>query len=135
MFLAVQVALLIVGLIVMTRGRFEVAGREVTNPIASMVGIILAAQMPIALLIGIILGLTDGPSAPAVTVPTRAGEPVAAQTVAAPRSPNDNWWVDPLITCGAFVLAAGLTGIAMRSADDAADLYASLNPADADPAR
>jgi hypothetical protein len=132
MFLAVQIALLAVGLYVMSRGRFEIGGREVANPIASMVGIILAAQLPIALLISIVLGLTDGPAANPVAVPTRAGEAAPVATVAAPRSADDNWWVDPLITCGALVLAAGLTGIALRSADETEDLYASLSPADAD---
>jgi hypothetical protein len=130
MFIAVQVALLIAGLVIMTRGRFEIGGREIANPIASMVGIILVAQMPIALAISIVLGLTDGPGADAIAIPTRAGEAVAVQTVAPPRSSTDNWWVDPLITCGAVVLAAGLTGIALRSADDTADIYASLSPTD-----
>jgi hypothetical protein len=134
MFIAVQVALLIVGFYIMFRGRFEIGGREISNPIASMVGIILVAQMPIALLISIVLGLTDGPSGTAVAVPTRAGEAAPVVTVAT-RSADENWWVDPLITCGAFVLAAGLTGIALRSADEAEDLYASLGPVDADRAR
>jgi hypothetical protein len=132
MFLAVQIALLVVGLYVMSRGRFEIGGREVGNPIASMVGIILAAQLPIALLISIVLGLTEGPTAEPIAVPTRAGEAAPVVTVAGPRSADDNWWVDPLITCGALVLAAGLTGIALRSADEADDVYASLGPADGD---
>ena len=135
MFLAVQVVLLIIGLVLMTRGRFEIGGREITNPIASMIGIILVAQLPIALLIGIVMGLTDGPSDPPITLPTRAGEAAAAVTVAAPRSANDNWWVDPAVTCTALLIAAGLTGIALRTADEAEDIYASLKPADVKPAR
>src|SRR5262245_39883628 len=91
MFIAIQVGLLIAGLVIMTRGKYGVAGRVVTNPIASMVGIILAAQLPIALLISIILGLTEGPDAPAVVVPTRAGSAEAVQAVAAPRSASDHW--------------------------------------------
>jgi len=135
MFLAVQVVLLIVGLVLMTRGRFEIGGREITTPIPSMIGIIRVAQLPIALLISIVIGLTDGPSAEAITVPTRAGEAAPAVTVAAPRSANDNWWVDPAITCTALLIAAGLTGIALRTADEAEDIYASLGPPDTKPAR
>jgi hypothetical protein len=129
-FTAIQVGLLVAGLVIMSRGKYGIAGRVVTNPIASMVGIILAAQLPIALLISIILGLTEGSSDPPVVVPTRAGSAEAVQTVAAPRSASDHWWVDPLITCGALVMAAGLTAIAMQSAEENDVVYASLIPAE-----
>src|SRR5438067_439197 len=115
MFIAVQVALLVLGLYIMSRGRFAVGDREVANPLASVIGIVLAAQLPIALLIGIVLSLTAEPSAPPIALPTRAGEPVAVVTVAAPRSANDHWWVDPLITCGAIVFAAGLTALGLQT--------------------
>src|SRR5438105_565054 len=107
MFLAVQIALVVVGLVIMTRGRFEVGGRAVTNPIASLVGIILAAQLPVALGIGIVLGLTDGPAAAApqpaggpIVVPYQPpGQPVVVPPAApaAVRDESANWWVDPLI--------------------------------------
>jgi hypothetical protein len=132
MFIAVQIALLVLGLYIMTRGRYEFAGREVTNPMASMVGIVLVGQLPIALLISIVLGLTAEPSTPPMTLPTRAGEVAPSVTVAAPRSTNDFWWVDPLITCGALMLAAGMTAVGLTAAHENDDVYASLRPADAD---
>jgi hypothetical protein len=129
MFLAILVTLAVIGMYVMTRGRFEIGNREISNPLASRVGIVLIAQLPIALAIGIVVGLTGEPGGPAVAIPTRAGEPVAAVTVA-PRTGDEHWWVDPLITCGAVVLAAGLTGVGLKSADETENLYASLNAAD-----
>ena len=76
MFIAVQVALVVAGLYIMSRGRFEIGGRVVTNPSASLIGIVLTAQFPVALLLGIVLALTDGPApAAAPPIPTHAGEP------------------------------------------------------------
>jgi len=129
MFLAVQVALAALGLVVMTRGRFRVGDRSVTNPIASLVGIILTAQLPLALLIGIVLGLTDEPgpaaaqSAGPVVVPYQPpGQPVVVPPPTVARDESANWWVDPLITCMAMLMAAGVTAIGMRADDTAAEL-------------
>jgi hypothetical protein len=135
MFIAVQVVLLLVGLYIMTRGRFQIGDRTIANPVASLVGIVLIAQLPIALLISIVLGLTAEPTASTVLIPTRAGEATPVQALAAPRSMDDNWWVDPLITCGAVVLAAAMTGIALRAESDTDDVFASLSPADGDRAQ
>jgi hypothetical protein len=99
---------------------------------ASMVGIVLVAQLPIALLIGIVLGLTAEPTAPAITLPTRAGEAAPTVAVAAPRSADDFWWVDPLITCGSLMLAAGMTAVGLTAAHENDHVYASLRPAEAD---
>jgi hypothetical protein len=134
MFISVQVALMVVGLFIMSRGRFTIGGREVGNPVASLVGMILAAQLPAALLIGIVLGLIDGPSAPPVVIPTRAGQPPVVSNVVAARPANDNWWVDPLVTCGAVLAAAGLTALALRAANETEEVFASLRPADTDAA-
>jgi hypothetical protein len=130
MFIGIQAALVLVGLFFMARGRFDVGGREVGNPIASLVGIVLIAQLPLALLIGIVLALTDGPAAPAMTIPTRAGEPVAVKTVAAASSADGNWWIDPLVTCGAVLLAAGMTAIALQTEEENQDVFAELQPTD-----
>jgi hypothetical protein len=135
MFIAIQVALLVVGLYIMSRGRFDIGDRTVTNPVASLVGIVLAAQLPLALLIGIILGLTDSSGTNTVQVPTRAGTPVAVQVVAPPRSLDDNWWVDPLVTCSAILLSAAMIAIALRNENDTEDVYASLSRADGEPAQ
>ena len=134
MFIGVQVGLVAVGLFIMSRGRFSIGEREVGNPIASLVGIVFAAQLPLALLVSIILGLTDGPPAPAIVIPTHAGQPPIVSNVVAPREANDNWWVDPLVTCTAVLAAAGLTGMALRSDSESDAVLASLHPADADPA-
>ncbi len=120
MFIAVQVTLAVIGLAVMIRGRFDLGDRPVTNPVASLVGIVLTAQLPIALLIDIVLGLTADPAAAAGA----AGSATAAASDA-------NWWVHPLITCMAVLLAAGMTGIALRTDDATEDVYASLKPAEA----
>lgn len=130
MFIGVQVMLVVVGLFLMSRGRFSIGDREVGNPIASLVGIILAAQLPLALLIGIVLGLTDGPPPPTIVIPTRAGQPPAIPTVVATKQADDNWWVDPLVTCSAILVAAGLTGVALKSATETEAVLASLQPAD-----
>jgi hypothetical protein len=135
MFIAIQVMLLVVGLYIMSRGRFDIGDRTVGNPVASLVGIVLAAQLPVALLIGIVLGLTDGPGANAVQVPTRAGSPVPVQAIAPSRSIDDNWWVDPLVTCSAIVLCSAMIAISLRNENDTDDVYASLSPADGEAAR
>jgi hypothetical protein len=135
MFIAIQVALLIAGLYIMSRGRFEIGDRTVNNPVASLVGIVLAAQLPLALLIGIVLGLLDGPGTNTVQIPTRAGTPVQVQVNAPSRSNDDNWWVDPLVTCGAIVLSAAMIAIALRTENETEDVYASLGPADSEPAQ
>jgi hypothetical protein len=132
MFLAVQLALLAAGLYIMIRGRYVIGGREVTNPMASMVGIVLIAQMPIALLISIILGLTAEPTTPPITLPTRAGEVAPTVAVAAPRTGAEYWWIDPLITCGALVMAAGMTAVGLTASHENDEVYASLRPADGD---
>ena len=79
MFIAVQVVLLLVGLYIMTRGRFQIGDRTINNPIASLVGIVLIAQLPIALLISIVLGLTTEPSGTPVLIPTRAASTMSAR--------------------------------------------------------
>jgi hypothetical protein len=115
----------------MARGRFTIGDREVTNPVASLVGIILVAQLPLALLLSITLNLTDGtPATTAVQVPSRAGQPVQVVNVPVSGSASEYWWVDPLITCGAVLAAAGLTGIALRSANETEEVFARLGPAD-----
>jgi hypothetical protein len=135
MFIGIQFVLVVVGLFIMSRGRFSIGDREVGNPVASLVGIVLAAQLPLALLVSIVLGLTDAPPVTkAVQVPTRAGQPVQVVHVPVPGSANDNWWVDPLITCGAVLVAAGLTAIALRAANETEDVFASLRPAEPDAA-
>lgn len=134
MFIGIQVGLVVVGLFIMSRGRFSVGGREVSNPVASLVGIVLAGQLPFALLISIVLGLTDGPATTAVPIPTRAGQPAVFSPVASARSTDDNWWVDPLVTCGAVLAAAGLTALALREANVTDDVIASLRPAESDAA-
>jgi hypothetical protein len=134
MFLAIQVVLLAVGLVIMSRGKYEIAGRVIVNPIASLVGIILAAQLPIALIAWMVLW-TSEPAAPTVAVPTRAGEAAPVANVAPPRSVNENWWVDPLITCGALLAAAALTGIAMRTDSETEEVLAGLTPAETDAAQ
>ena len=135
MFLGIQIALVAVGLFVMIRGRFEIGGREVGNPMASLVGIILIGQLPLALMVSIVLSLTAEPAAAAVVVPTRAGSTAPVVAVAGPRAPDENWWVDPLITCTAVLAAGGLTGLGLRSADETEDVLARLAPADTDAAR
>jgi hypothetical protein len=134
MFIAVQVGLLVLGLYLMSRGRFHIGNREVANPMASVIGIVLIAQLPIALLIGIVLGLTAEPPAPAIAVPTRAGEVAPVVTVAPPRSTNEDWWVDPLITCGAVVLAASLTALALQTSNETEDVFARLQSSGGDAA-
>jgi hypothetical protein len=135
MFIGVQIALVVVGLFIMSRGRFSVGGREVGNPIASLVGIVLAGQLPFALLVGIVLSLTDGPPAmTAMQIPTRAGQPVQFVNVPVSQPANEYWWVDPLITCGAVLAAAGLTAMALREANETDDVIASLRPAQSDAA-
>jgi len=131
MFIGIQAALVVIGLFIMVRGRFSIGGREVSNPVASLVGIILAAQLPLALLIGIVLRLTDGPTATtSVQIPTRAGQPVQVVNVPVPHAVDENWWVDPLITCVAVLAAAGLTAMALREANEAEEVFASLRPVD-----
>jgi len=122
MFIAVQVALAVIGLFIMTRGRFEVGDRAVTNPVASLVGIVLIAQLPVALLIGILLALNDGPA----LIPVPGDTPV--------RPEDAYWWIDPLVTCGAVVMAATVTAIALRAENEAEDVYASLHPVTDEPA-
>jgi Na+-driven multidrug efflux pump len=136
MFLAVQIVLVVVGLVILTRGRFQVAGQTVVNPIASLVGIILTAQLPLALLLGIVLTLTDEapaaaagqPAGPVVVPYQPPGQPIVvppATPAAAKADPTAAyWWVDPLITCLAVVMAAGLTGIGLRSDGEADELFA-----------
>jgi hypothetical protein len=128
MFIGIQVGLVVVGLYVMIRGRFDLGDREVTNPIASLVGIVLVAQLPLALLISIALRFTDVASPAAAPVPSRAGTAPATVAAATPEE-DPNWWVDPVITCGALLLAAGMTAVGMRSDDEYRDVYASLKPA------
>jgi hypothetical protein len=135
MFIAVQIILVAFGLIIMSRGRFRIGDREVSNPIASLVGIILAGQLPLALLIGIVLGFSDGANSTTVAIPTRAGQAQMSMTISTPRSTADYWWVDPLITCGAFLAATGLTAMALREANDTEYVIASLHPAESDAAR
>jgi hypothetical protein len=131
MFIVIQIALVLVGFVFMARGKFTIGDREVTNPVASLVGIILVAQLPLALLLGITLNLTDGtPATTAVQVPSRAGQPVQVVNVPVSGSASEYWWVDPLITCGAVLAAAGLTGIALRSANETEEVFARLGPAD-----
>ncbi len=131
MFISVQIALVVVGLFLMSRGRFSIGDREVGNPMASLVGIVLVAQLPLALLISIAIGLTDGPAlTTAAPIPTRAGQPVQMVQVPVSGSADGNWWVDPLVTCGAVLAAAGLTAIALRSANETEDILASLRPAE-----
>lgn len=130
MFLGIQIGLVAVGLYVMVRGRFDIGGREVGNPIASLVGIILIGQLPLALLLGIVLSLTAEPSTPPLEVPTRAGEAAPTAAVAAPRTGNENWWIDPLITCSAVLAAGGLTGLALRAAVETDEILARLSSAD-----
>jgi hypothetical protein len=135
MFIGIQIALVVVGLYIMSRGRFAIGDREVGNPVASLIGIVLVAQLPLALLAGIVLGLTDGaPATTAVQVPTRAGQPVQVKHVPVAGSSDTNWWVDPLITCGAVLVAAGLAAIALRAANDTEDAFASLRTAEPDAA-
>jgi hypothetical protein len=138
MFIGIQIALLALGLFIMVRGRFSVGDREVGNPVASLVGIILIGQLPLALLITIVLALTAEPDATSsIAIPTRAGQPATPTPVAvAGTSPvHDNWWVDPLVSCGAVLLAAGMTAIALRAGNETDDVYASLGPADSESAR
>jgi hypothetical protein len=138
MFIAIQVVLVALGLFIMARGRFPVGDREVTNPVASLVGIILIAQLPLALLLSIGLAFAVEPeSVPTVAIPTRAGQEAPTAQVAAPGSSpvTSVWWVDPLVTCLAVLLATGMTAIALRAGNETEDVYASLNPADAEAAR
>jgi hypothetical protein len=134
MFLGIQIALVVVGLFVLVRGRFDIGGREVGNPMASLVGIVLIGQLPLALLVGIVLSLTAEPAAPAFVVPTRAGSSTPAVAVAGPRAADENWWVDPLITCTAVLAAGGLTGLALRSAEETDVVLAHLSSTNTDAA-
>jgi hypothetical protein len=135
MFIGIQLALVAVGLFIMSRGRFSVGDREVGNPVASLIGIVLAGQLPLALLVGIVLSMCgEPPTTKAVQVPTRAGQPVQIVNVAVGGSTDENWWVDPLITCGAVLVAAGLTAMALRASTDAEDAFASLRHAGPDAA-
>jgi hypothetical protein len=135
MFIGIQIALVVVGLFIMSRGRFAIGDREVGNPLASLIGIVLTAQLPLALLAGIALGLTENtPPTTAVPIPTRAGQPVQFKNVPVSESADTNWWVDPLITCGSVLVAAGLAGIALRAGNDTEDAFASLRTAEPDAA-
>ena len=133
MFLAVQVGLVIAGLFILFRGRFEFAGRVIANPIASLVGLVLTAQFPIALVLWFALWLSE-PTPERTVLPTRAGDPVP--TVTAPtRQPvaDQYWWVDPFIACGSVVIAAVLTGIALSSesaSDEVFETLAEMSPPD-----
>ena len=136
MFIAVQLVIVAVGLFIMTRGRFSIGGREVGNPIASIgrhrAGDPVAARVDRS---SIGLQLADGPPATtAMRLPTRAGQPVQIVHVPVAGAGDNYWWVDPLVTCAAVLIAAGLTGIALRAANDTEDVYASLSAAKSDTA-
>ena len=125
MFMGIQLAVVVVGVGIMARGRFAVGNREIANPMASLIGIILIVQLPIALLVSIALAIVDGPG-PELQIPTRAGEPVAVPKSATVRAAENNWWVDPLVTCGSILVAAGVTAIGLRTEDENQHVLAKL---------
>ena len=110
MFIGIEVMLAIVGLAVLFRGRFEIGDREVANPVATLVGLVLTAQLPLALFFDIVMRLTAD-----------IGEEADA-----------NWWIHPLFTCAAVLTAAGITAAALRADDEVQDVYANLAPPPAD---
>jgi hypothetical protein len=129
MFIVIQIMLVAIGLLIMARGRFTIGNREVGNPMASLVGIVLMSQLPLALLISIVFALTDGvPETVATQVPTRAGQVAQVVHVPAADSKNNYWWVDPLVTCAAVLAAAGLTAMGLQAADDTETAIANLQP-------
>jgi hypothetical protein len=78
-------------------------------------------------LVSISFAIVDGPASD-VQIPTRAGEPVAVPKSVTVRAAENNWWVDPLVTCGAILAAAGMTAIGMRAEDEHQDIMARLAP-------
>jgi hypothetical protein len=126
MFLAVQVGLVVAGLFILFRGKYEICGRVIANPIASLVGLVLTAQFPIALVLWFALWLSE-PAPTPVAVPTRAGDPVATVAVPEMKAVVDQfWWVDPFIACGSVIIAAALTAVALRNENASDEVFESL---------
>jgi len=122
------------GLFILFRGRFEFGNRVIGNPIASLVGLVLTAQFPIALVLWLILWFSE--PAPTVVIPTRAGEPAATSAVPPAQALADQfWWVDPFIACGAVIIVAALTGIALRNENASDEMFETLaqTPSEPDP--
>jgi hypothetical protein len=127
MFLAVQVCLVIAGLVVLFRGRFDFGDRVVGNPMASLIGLVLVVQLPLALVLWMMLWIGEPPAAATTVIPTRAGEAAPTVTVTTLKGlANEYWWVDPFVTCGAVIIAAVLTGIALRNENASDEVFETL---------
>jgi hypothetical protein len=127
MFLAVQVGLVIAGLIVLFRGRFAFGGRVVGDPIASLIGLVLVVQLPLALVLWMMLWFSEPRTTATAVIPTHASEATPTVAVSTLKGLADEyWWVDPFVTCGAIVIAAVLTGVALRNENASDEVFEAL---------
>jgi hypothetical protein len=138
MFLAVQVCLVIAGVVILFRGRFNFGDRVVGQPMASLIGLVLVIQLPVALVLWMMLWIGEPPAAATKVIPTRAGEAAPTVTVSTLKGLADEyWWVDPFVTCGAVMIAAVLIGIALRNENASDEVFETLGltKPEADPAQ
>jgi hypothetical protein len=122
MFFYFQAALVVVGAVILVRG-LRFGRQEVSSPIASLVGLLLVGQLPACLWLSFVFDLSDI---------FTAGEMMTA----------GSWWVDPLVTGAAFLIAGALVVVGLRdpkgpeddaTADAEANVPSLLEPPEVQP--
>jgi len=114
MFFVIQIVLALLGLLLILCKRLRIGNQEIGTPMATVIGAILVAPLPLSLWLTI---TTKIPSNFQTAFQT-THDLVTGRVLEAPPPPDDPlWWFEPVVTCGC-VLAAGLLAfIALRNND------------------
>jgi hypothetical protein len=105
MFIYVQAVLAAVGAAIALRGRFPVGRREITNPVALTVGVLLLAPLLVCYWFGFIAEVFNAyTSAWPSLAPPKTPQPEAASLP----------WVDMMISLVSLMLAGGITAMSLQ---------------------
>ncbi len=131
--LCLQVCLLILGIVLMTKRQIRVGGQVAKTPTPFFMGLALTLQFPVALMLGFFVGVSEGMEA-AKKGKTQMSKADIANIQA------KYWWMDVAIpTAGAaaagVILALGLKDPEPRRRRPLDDVFAGPGPDDADDPR
>ena len=104
MWFSIQVILAVVGVLILWLGHIPIAGRLVRNPIANLVGMILASTLPLSVTVLVLLSLLGGSAATPATSPEDAYR-LALESYG---------WIQPALVFAAVLLAGGLTWLGLQ---------------------
>jgi hypothetical protein len=119
MWFGLQIVLAAAGVLFVLFGKIPVGGRTIRNPIASLVGMVLASALPLSVLLVFAIGFRE------MILQPVEGRPEDAYSLVL----ENYWWLQPSILFGSLGLALGLGWIGLQQEEELPPLVnETINP-------